>query len=69
MKMSYETLLEKAHQLIDSMSEERLENFVIHYDTDFSVKAEHPLLQMAGLLSPEEAQELRNEKLHFSGGV
>lgn len=36
--MTYETLLEKAHDLVDSMSEARLENFVAHYDGGTSVK-------------------------------
>lgn len=36
--MTYETLLEKAHGLVDAMSEARLENFVAHYDGRTSVK-------------------------------
>lgn len=36
--MTYETLLEKAHDLVDSMSEARLENFVMRYDGNVSAK-------------------------------
>ena len=30
-------------------------------------KKTHPLLQLAGILSHEEAQEIRSEKMKFSG--
>ena len=36
--MTNETLLEKAHRLVDSMDETRLENFVIRYDGNASAK-------------------------------
>lgn len=36
--MSYQTLLEKAHRLVDQMSEERLEQFVTRYDGAASAK-------------------------------
>ena len=61
--MTYETLLEKAHRLVDSMDETRLENFVMRYDDTVSVKDAHPLFQLAGILSHEEAQEIRSEKM------
>lgn len=65
--MTYETLLEKAHDLVDSMSEARLENFVMRYDDAVSVKETHPLFQLAGILSHEETQKIRSEKMSFSG--
>lgn len=65
--MTYETLLEKAHDLVDAMSEARLENFVMRYGDAVSVKETHPLFQLAGILSHEEAQEIRSEKMSFSG--
>lgn len=34
---------------------------------DNVAKETHPLLQLAGILSHEEAQEIRNEKMKFSG--
>ena len=36
--MTNETLLEKAHRLVDSMDETRLENFVIRYGGNTSSK-------------------------------
>ena len=60
--MTNETLLEKAHRLVDTMDETRLENFVIRYDDTVSVKKTHPLFQLAGILSHEEAQEIRSEQ-------
>ena len=36
--MTYEMLREKAHRLVDSMSEARLENFVVRYDGNGSAK-------------------------------
>lgn len=36
--MTYEALREKAHDLVDSMSEARLENFVMRYDGGTSAK-------------------------------
>lgn len=65
--MTYEALLEKAHSLVDSMSAARLEHFVTRYEDDVSGKETHPLLQLAGILSHEEAQEIRSEKMKFSG--
>ncbi len=65
--MTYETLLERAHSLVDSMDAALLESFVIRYDGGASVKETHPLFQLAGILSHEEAQEIRSEKMRFSG--
>ncbi len=65
--MTYEMLREKAHRLVDSMSEARLENFVVRYDGNGCANAEHPLFQLAGLISHEEAQDIRSEKMKFEG--
>lgn len=65
--MTNETLLEKAHRLVDTMDETRLENFVMHYGDTVSAKETHPLFQLAGILSHEDAQEIRSEKMSFSG--
>ncbi len=37
-KMTYEMLREKAHRMVDSMSEARLENFVVRYDGNVCAK-------------------------------
>lgn len=62
-----EVLLEKAHRLVDQMSEERLEQFVTRYGGAASMKETHPLFQLAGILSHEDAQAIRSEKMSFSG--
>lgn len=49
--MTYETLLEKAHDLVDAMSEARLENFVMRYGDAVSVKKPLSAENIDGMLS------------------